>query len=318
MFERNGANWTNKIQDAKLAAIGTSSFGNFGFSVAVTGDGSRIVVGTRFDDDAGPQAGAAFVFDRNGPAWTNRTNADYRLLDSSPAAGDQFGFSLGIGWDETGDAIVVGAPGDDAAGRNAGAVFVYWISPGSGYQQTPDQELRRSNPQPGDGFGFSVDWASTPRYPGPIIIGAPGYPDRQRGSAYTYYWHEWGWEFILDEVFQAPGGSDRDGFGFSVDADRYYSSRYGAAIGAPGENGRTGAVYVYEGEKVADFNIDWTLAQRLSASDGAQNDRFGTAVEVALVQDFNPMIWTLMVGAPSDDDVRNNSGSVYLYSDDDY
>jgi hypothetical protein len=91
---------------------GASQF--FGASVAV--DGSTIVVGAPFDNDAGSRAGAVFIRTNSGTTFNKVPNPD-------PGAGaDQyFGESVAV----DGSTIVVGAPLDNDAGTDAGAVFIH-------------------------------------------------------------------------------------------------------------------------------------------------------------------------------------------------
>ncbi|CAK0879735.1 unnamed protein product [Prorocentrum cordatum] len=46
----------------KLVASDGADFDQFGYSVAVSSDGARVVVGSAWDDDQGPQSGSAYVF----------------------------------------------------------------------------------------------------------------------------------------------------------------------------------------------------------------------------------------------------------------
>ncbi|HEX9696581.1 MAG TPA: Ig-like domain-containing protein, partial [Actinomycetota bacterium] len=57
VFSRSGSTWT---QQAKLTATDAAAFDDFGVSVSVSGD--TAVVGSVFDDDAGPDSGSAYVF----------------------------------------------------------------------------------------------------------------------------------------------------------------------------------------------------------------------------------------------------------------
>ncbi|HJP00554.1 MAG TPA: FG-GAP repeat protein [Planctomycetota bacterium] len=57
VFERNGANWA---ESAWLTASDSEAWDWFGFSVSVSGD--MAIVGAPFDDDLGPQCGAAYAF----------------------------------------------------------------------------------------------------------------------------------------------------------------------------------------------------------------------------------------------------------------
>jgi len=85
----------------------------FGTSIAIVG--GNVLVGAPGDDSAGPDAGAAYLFDgANGQLLA-------MFLNPSPDAGDAFGFCLAA----VGNDVVISAPWDDANGANAGAVYVF-------------------------------------------------------------------------------------------------------------------------------------------------------------------------------------------------
>src|SRR5262245_33454487 len=66
-------------------------------------------------DSSAPEAGIVKHFRRSDGALL-------RTLESpAPATGDRFGFSIAV----AGSLIIVGAPGDDAAGVDSGAAFVF-------------------------------------------------------------------------------------------------------------------------------------------------------------------------------------------------
>jgi FG-GAP repeat len=88
-------------------------------------------------------------------------------------------------------------------------------------------------------------------------------------------------------------GGDQFGTSVAISGDTI-------VVGALGGNSSTGAAYVF-----VRSGTTWTQQQKLTASDGAANDRFG--ISVAFSED------TAVVGAPSDDDAGSNSGSAYVF-----
>jgi hypothetical protein len=139
VFVRDGAAWT---QQAYLKASNTETGDFFGISVAVSGD--TAVVGaygedsnaTGIDGDQGDNSafhsGAAYVFVRDGAAWTQQAY----LKASNTETSDFFGYSLAV----SGDTVVAGAyledsnatgiDGDqsDNSALDSGAVYVF-VSP---------------------------------------------------------------------------------------------------------------------------------------------------------------------------------------------
>ena len=96
-------------QQAYLQASNLTVGGNFGVSVAISGD--TVVVGSNGErtgengQDA-PFAGAAYVFVRNGTTWTQQAY----LKAPKPKSLDSFGISVAI----SNDTVVVGAFGEDS------------------------------------------------------------------------------------------------------------------------------------------------------------------------------------------------------------
>jgi hypothetical protein len=95
-----------------------SGLDNFGSSVAISADGTTLVVGMPYDDTgAGSDAGTARVFVGSGSTFTEEATL------GGAAAGDQLGDSVAVSAD--GNTAIVGAPLDDTAGANAGSARVY-------------------------------------------------------------------------------------------------------------------------------------------------------------------------------------------------
>lgn len=115
VYTRAGSTWTRE------ASLTVPSSGSLGSSIAISGDGTRIVVGDDiFRTGAGLGVGRAHVFVLSGATWT----LEATLTDPGTAeASDRFGQSVSI--DRDGVRVAIGAPFDDAAGTNAGSAFVY-------------------------------------------------------------------------------------------------------------------------------------------------------------------------------------------------
>jgi hypothetical protein len=81
-------------------------------------------------------------------------------------------------------------------------------------------------------------------------------------------------------------------------------------------NGNNGAVYLYRLSGAADTpfgaaEASWVIDDKLFATDGAANDRFGWAVAVSQSDDDDGAV-TVIVGARGDDNAGSNSGSAYV------
>jgi hypothetical protein len=140
VLARGGPAWS---QQAYVKASNTGADDFFGASVALSADGSALVVGALGEDSAatcvgGDQAdgsaddaGAAYVLARGGPAWSQQAY----VKASNTDAGDFFGASVALSAD--GSILAVGAPREDSAATgvggdpaddtasSAGAVYVF-------------------------------------------------------------------------------------------------------------------------------------------------------------------------------------------------
>ncbi|RZJ17431.1 MAG: integrin, partial [Haliea sp.] len=157
----------------------------FGYSVALSGDGSTLAVGAPQEDsnaagisgnqsdNSASNAGAVYVFTRVGSSWVQQAY----LKASNPRAEDQFGYSLSLSGD--GNTLAVGAPREDsgatgvggnesdASASNAGAAYVFSRSAAAWTQQA---YVKASNAQANDNFGYSVSLSGTGDT---LAVGAP-------------------------------------------------------------------------------------------------------------------------------------------------
>lgn len=214
-----------------------------------------------------------------------------KLLASDSSLGDSFGFSVAV----SGDTAIMGAYGNDHAGEDSGAayVFIRSIGPG-GPEWIPQQMLTASNAATGDGFGRALAMAGDT-----ALIAAPNNDDAgsYAGSLYVFtrtdgVWTQWQ---NLTATDAAPG----DFFGRSVDM-----SGDSLIVGAWGDDdlgGSSGAAYVF-----TRTDGIWTQQQKLIASDGQWGDFVGVSVSISGD--------TAIAGAHGDDDAGSFSGSAYVYT----
>jgi hypothetical protein len=81
------------------------------------------------------------------------------LTQGNPEPGDSFGFALDVGQFEAGDALVVGAPGEDVGTATGAGAVSQVVDPGG----TPDEQLlyqgaggMAGTPETGDAFGWAI------------------------------------------------------------------------------------------------------------------------------------------------------------------
>jgi hypothetical protein len=239
VFVRSGTNWT---QQAELTASDAAQGDQFGWSVALAGDGGAALVGA-----PGHRTGVAYVFVRSGTTWTQQAE----LTPGDGAPYDAFGASVALAGD--GGAALVGAPG-----RGAAYVFVR-----SGTTWAQQAELT-----PGyDAFGASVALAGD----GSIaLVGAPG-PNIRTGAAYVFV--RSGTTWTQQAVLTLGDGAQHDFFGASVALAGDGSI---ALVGAYGHNLGIGAAYVF-----VRSGTTWAQQAELTSGDGASGGYFGFTVALA-------------------------------------
>ncbi|MEY4166619.1 MAG: hypothetical protein RIR52_443, partial [Acidobacteriota bacterium] len=244
-------------------ASNTSVGDSFGYSVAISGD--TVVIGAPYEDsnakgvngdqmnDAAPGSGAAYVFVRNGTAWSQQAY----LKASNTDSGDRFGFSVAI----LGDTVVIGAIDEDSnatgvdgdqtnnsgynSGANSGAVYVF-VRNGTAWSQ--QAYLKASNsgyyrstgtvPIQSEGFGFSVAISGDT-----VVVGGPGEASNAKGvngdqmnvaafgSGAAYVFVRNGTVWSQQAYLKASNTSELDRFGTSVAI-----SRDTLVVGARGED----------------------------------------------------------------------------------
>ncbi|MBN1868947.1 FG-GAP repeat protein [Candidatus Sumerlaeota bacterium] len=142
IFTRSGGVWT---QQAKLLPSDEVFYQSFGNAVDI--DGDTVVIGRAMDGDGGVNAGAAYVFVREGgTTWTQQQ----KLAASDAAFADSFGSSVAI----SGDTAVVGAKDDDHPGADdAGSAYVFTRT---GTSWTEDSKLTAPVPVGSDSLGGAV------------------------------------------------------------------------------------------------------------------------------------------------------------------
>ncbi|MHC4211231.1 MAG: hypothetical protein ACYSWT_16120, partial [Planctomycetota bacterium] len=262
---------------AKILASDGADSDDFGMSVAVSGD--VVVVGANRNDDNGADSGSAYVYRWNSSSWV-----ETKLLPSDGAADDYFGHSVAV----SGDVAVVGAHQNDDAGADSGSAYVFRWN-GASWLET---KLTASDGAAGDEFGFAVAVSGDV-----VVVGARGDDDNgdYSGSAYVYRWNGTSW---VEAKLAASDGFDGDSFGHAVGA-----SEDVVVVGAPQTDRwgpESGSAYVFRWN-----GSSWVEETQLVPFDGWHDDYFGTAL--AINGD------AVVVGAPNDDGIGNNSGSAYPY-----
>ena len=283
IFTTNGTAWT---RGAELTSSDGVAGDEFGTSLALSADGSTLVVGARRMAVSGRAAqGAAYVFRRNNStgAWSQVS----KLTSSGGAVGDFFGYSTAV--NASGSIIAVGAPLADVGGNvDQGRAYIFAASSATSWTQAA--VLAAPDGAAGAQYGFSIAVDSAASV---VAVGAPS-ADGSRGAIYAYFQNS-------PTKLTAADGGGGDGLGFSVAVDDDGSF---LVAGAPYVDvaGRAdqGAAYVFS----RSWNA-WAQSGKLTAADGGQ---IGFSVAI------DPIGSTVAAGAPATAvDAKASAGAVYVF-----
>lgn len=280
VFTRSGSTWT---QQKKLIASDAAASDWFGYSVAVSGD--TVIVGSPRDDDKGNGSGSAYVFTSAGN-WSQKA----KLTASDGAEADQLGFSVSV----SGDTAVAGAYGDDNGATDSGSAYVFT---GSGSIWSQQARLIVLDAAAGDQMGISVAISGDT-----VVVGADqddninGGSNSGSASVHTRSGSAW----TVQTRLTASDAAAVDQFGDSV-AISGNTVVVGSSLDDDGGSA-SGSAYVFFRS-----GSTWKQQAKLTASDAAANDFFGTSVSVSGD--------SVVVGAYSDDnDGGSNAGSAYVFT----
>ncbi|NNC64249.1 MAG: integrin [Gammaproteobacteria bacterium] len=358
VFSSDDGEWT---QQAYIKASNPGLTDNFGYAVELSEDGDTLAVSAYFEasgatgvnadqaDDSIPQAGAVYVFTRNGDSWSQQAYlkaSNTGHLPDNPneiGDGDQFGFAIALSDD--GDTLAVGAIAEDGGDSNdptdnsllsAGAVYVFERS---GDAWTQDTYLKPSNAGQGDLFGYSLALSADANT---LVVGSYDEDgslagnndvqnDDQNGSGAVYVFERNGEDWAQTAYLKGSYVERNDSIGVVVDISDDGSTLVSTALDedsfATGINPvpepdwesdtSTGGVYVF----VRDGD-GWAQEAYLKASNTGREDWFGSRLELS--GDGN----TLVAGAQledsgasgidgvQDDDGAQEAGAAYLFTRD--
>lgn len=253
-----------------------------GASVAL--DGDLALAGAPFSSFQGIESGSAHLFDAQA-GWAEVKT----LLASDGVDGRRFGTAVAL----DGDVAVVGAPTSSSSG---GLVYVFERDFGGvGSWGQSAQLIGFAYGTPGlFGCAVALDQET-------LVVGAL-YSSSVAGRAYVFRRDAStsSWTFVRE--LAASDGAPVQYFGASVaiHGDRILVGAR-SAIGTGGL--ATGAAYVFARD--AGGLDQWGEIAKIVPSDGADDDRFGSAVALG------PS--TLVVGSPQNAQLAYNSGAAYVF-----
>jgi hypothetical protein len=223
VFVRSGTVWS---QQQELTSSDGAANDLFGSSVSLDGDST--LVGAACQEGCNLVQGAAYVFVRNGTAWSQQQE----LTSSDGAAFDNFGASVSL----DGDTALVGAVRKTiGANPSQGAAYVF-VNSGTTWSQ--QQELTASDGAANDYFGLSVSVSGNT-----AVVGAPSAPlDGNPGAAYVFVRSGAAW--TQQQELTASDEAANDQFGSFVALDGH-TAVVGADFKMIGSNPYQGAAYVF-------------------------------------------------------------------------
>ena len=307
IFTRAGDSWS---QQAYIKASNTGASDRFGFSVALSHDGNTLAVGAMGEDSAatgidGDQndnsidnAGAAYVFTREGGAWSQQ--AYIKASNTGRIEeGDQFGYDVAL--NGSGDTLAVraicedsaadGVGGDqgDVSAAETGAVYVY-ARDGAEWSQQAYLKPRRASAEALIGgllFGFAIGLDES----GNALAISGFNEDTNRGSIYVFERTGSDWSEQARLVASNPELGDALGSAIAVSADGHTiaagafdedSSLVGIAPPDQGNDDQStdnaiGAAYVF-----VRSGDDWSQQAFIKPTNTQVNQHFGWTLALSL------------------------------------
>ena len=287
IFFKSGLSW---IQEAKLSASDRALNDNFGVSVCINSDATRLVVGSENADSSSNDSGKAYVFLRTGTSWAQEAI----LMASDKSASYHFGFAVTI--DDAANRCMVSAPTRESA---RGGVYVY-LRTGTSWAE--EAIINADSPHVNSHFGYSISVDSTGTR---IAIGAYTHLISSVVQGKVFVYIRSGTVWTLEQGFTSSDGTNGDKFGTSVSID---SSGTRIAIGASyaevGIITLAGKVYIFTRS-----GTSWAEEAILTASDKAVNNYFGNSVSI------NDDGTRVVIGSPSAAaDGISNVGKGYIFT----
>ena len=291
IFRKDEGGLDNWGQVTKVTANDQTS--RLGLEIHLEGD--LLIAGELYDGTFGLRSGAAYIFGKDVGGIDNWGQLK-KLFASDPAQDDQFGHDVHINEDYA----IVGSVFNDDNGVNSGSAYVYGRNQGGTNNWGVIKKLLPSDGSVLDNFGSSVSILGSL-----VAVGARTKSNTgQRGGAvYLFSKDEggasnWGQINKLEPNTFSPSVR----FGWSIDFGNGY-----LVVGAPQDDeaaGDSGAAYIF-GQNQGGVD-NWGFVQKIWASDGAFNDRFG--------QDVFMDGEMVIAGAHQKDTNGSNSGGAYIYN----
>jgi hypothetical protein len=271
---------------------GLGAWSGFGYSVALSADGTTALVGAPHRDGG---AGAVLVFQSSSQGtWATSSTKVATLIDGGDFKDGAFGSSVALSADGT--TALIGAPTENG---HVGAVFVFHVNAETAWASSsaPTARLSVGGGASGDELGYSVALAADGRT---ALAGAWGVANGA-GAAYVFHASSastWS-STSTPEATLTANGSSGDNLGRAVALSGDGAT---ALVGAPAAGG-AGAAYVFSASS-ADA---WTTSSPVATlTSGATTTGQWFGASTALSSDAT----TALIGAPGD---SHTAGAAYIF-----
>ena len=313
------------LGQANARMVGESAGDHASWSIAavgdINGDGiGDLAVGSYAADDAGPLAGAVYLFHGPVSGNINLSFADAKL--TGEASGGLAGWSVDGAGDINRDGyadIIVGAQGVEGEGVESGVAYIVF-GPVEGEQSLAQADVRLEGEAAYDGAGSSVAGIgdiNRDGYPD-VAIGAPGSDEGglDAGATYIFRGPLLGTRSMSSADAIIVGEQSEDFAGTVVDGADVNGDGYSdLLIAAPGSDKGgedSGAAYLFKGPLSGVRSAALADATLVGEASG---DEAGTALSFAGDVDGDE-VGDLLIGAPGADRSGEDSGAIYLFSGD--
>jgi trimeric autotransporter adhesin len=321
VFVRSGATW---VQQAYIKASNGDPGDQFGWSIALSGNGNTLVVGARHEDsisasqpanNAAMNAGAAYIYQRAGTTWMEQGIAKQAALTS----GDTFGEHVAISDDgrvvavgaqlEDSSATTINGNGVDDTFADAGAAYTFEYV---GNQWSQMAYFKPNNTDAGDWFGWRVSLsaagdmlavAAFREDSNATTVDGNGADDSQTNAGAVYLFSGTASNWTQTAYIKPTVTDVGDNFGYGASLAGDGSMLVTAAIGEAGATGAptdnsapsSGALYVF-------VPTPWSQSRYSKAANPDMDDELGYGLVTTMTGNM------VLLGAPFEDSAATGTG----------
>ncbi len=271
---------TSAVSDQKIIAEDGDAGDTFGYAVKINHE--WVAISANQDEPNGNSSGSVYLYE----LIDNLIGDEYKIFPEDGSYNDFFGKAIAM----SDDYLIVSSVYDDENGYKSGSVYVFSFENGEWLQT---QKIYPVDGSPYDRFGYSLDLNSNF-----LAIGAI-FDDEEvddAGSVYIYKLVNSEWIFYskIYSNYMLPGND----FGRSLSINEDYLAVHYKNMSIDLIEQGVVDIYKFEGDNCF-------FLQTISAPDANSYDYFGISLDIDAE--------ILIIGSYYDDDIYNNSGSVYIY-----